>query len=42
MREKLKWLKKRFGEKAVREAIILVGLAKAESFLACRGFCPEA
>jgi hypothetical protein len=42
LKEKLEWLKKRFGESPVRKAIILVGLENAEQFLIHGGFCPEA
>jgi hypothetical protein len=42
LKEKLAWLKKRFGEYAVRQAIIAVGIFDAEQFLLCGGHCPEA
>lgn len=40
--EKLSWLKQRFGDDAVREAIALVGPEKAEQFLCAGGHYPEA
>jgi hypothetical protein len=41
LRKKLRYLKRRFGENAVREAIIMVGLAKAEAYLCHGGHCSE-